>query len=76
VRSIARYCTRTDFTASHQRFSETQSIRSQRRWGDSTDTQKQALQMYAKGVKKTAIAKELGVSTRTLTNWGLRKKKK
>lgn len=76
VRSIARYCTRTDFTASHKRFSEIQSVRSQQRWGDSSEQQEKARQMYAKNVKKTAIAKELGVSTRTLTNWGLRKKKK
>ena len=75
VRSIARYCTRTDFTASHQRFSETQSIRSQRRWGDSSELQAKARQMYAKGIKKTVIAKEIGVTAKTLTRWGLRKKK-
>lgn len=75
VRSIARYCTRTDFTASHKRFAETQSIRSQRRWGDSSEQREQALQMYAKGIKKTVIAKEIGVTAKTLTRWGLRKKK-
>uniref|UniRef100_UPI0025973084 replication initiation protein n=1 Tax=uncultured Psychrobacter sp. TaxID=259303 RepID=UPI0025973084 len=75
VRSIARYCSKTDFTVSNKRFSETQSIRSKMRWGDSTDTQKQALQMYADGMKKTDIAKQLGVTTKTLTRWGLRKKK-
>ena len=76
VRSIARYCTRTDFTASHKAFSETQSIRAKRRWGDSTTKREQATQMYAEGVKKSVIAKELGVTTKTLTRWGLRKKKK
>lgn len=75
VRSIARYCTRTDFTASHKRFSETQSIRSKRRWGDSTEQQEKALQMYEEGIKKTVIAKEIGVTAKTLTRWGLRKKK-
>lgn len=75
VRSIARYCERTDFTASHKAFSETQSIRSKRRWGDSTSKQKQALQMHNDGIKKTIIAHELGVTTKTLTRWGLRKKK-
>ena len=76
VRSIARYCTRKDFTASHKAFSERQRARVTKRWGDNTDKQKQALEMYQNGVKKTVISKELGVTARTLTNWGLRRKKK
>jgi len=32
--------------------------------------------MYQNGVKKTVISKELGVTTRTLTNWGLQRNKK
>lgn len=76
VRSIARYCSKTDFTASNTAFSELQSARSIKRWGDSTNQKKQALEMYQKGVKKTAIANSLGVTTRTLTNWGLTKKNK
>nr|WP_181716747.1 replication initiation protein [Psychrobacter sp.]QJS05146.1 replication protein RepA [Psychrobacter sp.] len=76
VRSIARYCVRKDFTASHKTWSELQSHRSKIRWGDSTDKQKQALEMYQNGVKKTVISKELGVTTKTLTRWGLRKMKK
>ena len=75
VRSIARYCTRKDFTASHRAFSELQRARVERRWGDNTDKRKQALKMHKKGVKKTVIAKELNVTTRTLTNWGLQRKK-
>ena len=42
VRSIARYCVRKDFTASHKTWSELQSHRSKMRWGDNTDKQKQA----------------------------------
>ncbi|WP_350562874.1 replication initiation protein [Psychrobacter sp. CAL346-MNA-CIBAN-0220] len=76
VRSIARYCTRKDFIASHKAWSELQSHRSKIRWGDSTDKQKQALEMHQKGIKKTVISKELGVTTKTLTRWGLRKMKK
>ena len=76
VRSIARYCTRKDFTASHKAFSELQRARVTKRWGDNTDKQKQALEMYQNGVKKTVISKELGVTTKTLTRWGLRAKKK
>ena len=76
VRSIARYCTRKDFTASHKAFSERQRARVTKRWGDNTDKQKQALEMYQNGVKKTVISKELGVTTKTLTRWGLRAKKK
>jgi len=74
VRSIARYCERTDFTASHEAFSETQSIRSKCRWGDNTETKEKAKQMYNEGVKKVIISQELGVPVRTLTRWGLRKK--
>lgn len=75
VRSIARYCTRKDFTASHRAFSELQRARVERRWGDNTDKRKQALKMHKKGVKKTLIAKELNVTTKTLTRWGLQRKK-
>lgn len=74
VRSIARYCERTDFTASHEAFSETQSIRSKCRWGDNTETKEKAKQMYNEGVKKVIISQELDVPVRTLTRWGLRKK--
>lgn len=76
VRSISRYCVRTDFTASHQAFSELQRSRATRRWGDNADKKKKALEMYQNGVKKTVISKQLGVTTRTLTNWGLQRKKK
>lgn len=74
VRSIARYCTRKDFTASNKAFSELQRVRVSKRWGDNTDKRKQALKMHKKGVKKTLIAKELNVTTKTLTRWGLQKK--
>lgn len=76
VRSISRYCSRMDTTASDKAFSETQSIRSKCRWGDSSEQQMQALQMYSEGIKKVVISQELGVPVRTLTRWGLRKKKK
>lgn len=76
VRSIARYCSRNDFTASNKAFSELQSLRSKHRWGDSTEQQKQALELYLQGMKKTEISKRLGVNVSTLTRWGLRKKKK
>ncbi|MER5733998.1 replication initiation protein, partial [Streptomyces sp. NPDC002138] len=74
VRSIARYCSKTDFTASRKAFSELQSARSMKRWGDSTEQQKQALELYIQGMKKTEISKQLGVNVSTLTRWGLRKK--
>ena len=41
--------------------------------GDNKDKQKQALEMYQNGVKKTVISKQLGVTAKTLTRWGLRK---
>ena len=76
VRSIARYCVRMDFTASHKALSERQRARVTKRWGDNTEKRKQALEMYQNGVKKTVISKELGVTAKTLTRWGLRKIKK
>lgn len=76
VRSIARYCSRMDFSKSHQAFSETQSVRSKRRWGDSTKDKKQAQEWADEGMKKTVIAERLGVTVRTLTRWGIRKNKK
>lgn len=76
AKSIARYCSKKDFSKSDKEFSARQSSRSKKRWGDSTEKQKIAAEMYANGVKKTLIAKELNVTPRTLTNWGLRKKKK
>ena len=76
VRSIARYCSKKDFTASHKAFSELQRARVTKRWGDNKDKQKQALEMYQNGVKKTVISKQLGVTAKTLTRWGLRKIKK
>lgn len=74
VTSIARYCSRRDFTKSHKAFSELQKARVTKRWGDNTDNRKKAIEMYQNGVKKTVISKELGVTTRTLTNWGLKRK--
>lgn len=76
AKSIARYCSKKDFTKSHKEFSARQSSRSKKRWGDSTEKRKIAAEMYENGTKKTLIASELNVTTRTLTNWGLRKNKK
>lgn len=76
VRSIARYCTRKDFTASHKAWSELQSHRSKKRWGDNTDKQKQAQIWASEGVKIGVIAERLSVSPRTLTRWGVQKKPK
>lgn len=75
VRSIARYCSRKDFIASHKAFTELQSHRSKMRWGDNTDKQKQALKMANEGAKITVISKELGVGRATLYRWGLQRKK-
>jgi hypothetical protein len=76
VRSIARYCSKTDFTASHEAFSELQRHRVIQRWGDNTEKRIQAQKWASEGVKIKVIAERLGVTARTLTNWGLRKKKK
>src|SRR5699024_5386873 len=76
VRSIARYCSKNDFTASHKAFSELQSHRSKKRWGDNTDKQKQAQIWAAEGVKIGVIAEHLNISRQTLNRWGIQKKKK
>lgn len=75
VRSIARYCTRTDFTASHKRFSQTQRVRVIKRWGDNTDKRKQAQALLSEGIKIKDIAKQLNVNRSTLTRWGIQAKK-
>ena len=76
VRSIARYCLRKDFTASHKTWSELQSNRSKMRWGDNTDKQKQARICASEGMKIEVIAERLSISPRTLTRWGIQKKLK
>lgn len=75
IRSIARYCSKTNFTESPKRFSRLQQWRAQQRWGDNAEKKQQALKMYLGGVKKKNIAEQLGVTTKTLTRWGLRKGK-
>ena len=76
VRSIARYCSRTDFKASNEAFSKLQSNRSKRRWGDSSEQKKQAQLWLSEGVQISIIADRLDVSARTLTRWGIKKKNK
>lgn len=75
VRSIARYCSKTDFTASHKAFAQLQSNRSKKRWGDNTERKKQALLWLSEGVKIKTIAERLGVNRSTLTRWGVQAKK-
>lgn len=79
IKSIARYCSKKDFTESHKRFSELQAYRGAKGGkakGDAYAKQKQlAIELYEKGMKKKDIAEKVGVTPRTLTNWGLRKKK-
>ena len=75
IRSIARYCSKTKFTESPKRFSKLQRWRVQQRWGDNSEKKQQALKMHLDGVKKKDIAEQLGVTTKTLTRWGLKKKK-
>lgn len=73
VRSIARYCSKTDFSASDKSFSQLQSNRSKRRWGDSTEKKIQAQIWVNEGMKIGRIAEQLGVSRRTLTRWRLQR---
>lgn len=79
IRSIARYCERTDFTESHQRFSELQAYRGAK--GGTAkgkvydDKRQRATELHMQGVKQKDIAEQLGVNTRTLRNWGIQRKK-
>ena len=79
IKSIARYCSRKDFIESHQRFLERQAYRGAKGGkakGKAYEQQKKlAIELYEKGMKKKDIAERVGVTPRTLTNWGLRKKK-
>lgn len=76
VRSISRYCSRMDTTASDKAFSELQRERVTHRWGDNTEKRKQALELHLQGVKKKDIAEMVGVDLSTLTRWGIKRNKK
>lgn len=75
VRSIARYCSRRDFTDSHKEFSKLQTKRITMRWGDNTEKKLQAQMLADEGMKIAVIAEQLGVTARTLTRWGIQRKK-
>lgn len=69
VRSIARYCSRNDFTASHKAFSELQRARITSRWGDNTEAKERAIKLKFDGLSVRAIAKEINVSKSTVSRW-------
>lgn len=69
IRSIARYCERMNFTESHKRFSELQSERVKRRWGDNTDKRKQAQILKSEGLSCREIAERLNVGKSTVSRW-------
>ena len=75
IKSIARYCERTTFDKWQDNLTASQRARALKRWGDNTDKREQAEMWHNQGIKKTVIAERLGVTTKTLTRWGLRKKK-
>ena len=80
AKSIANYCLRND-KACYSRFIERQ--REKGKKGDSSkggiarsakyaDKRVTAMEMRLEGVKNVDIAKKLGVSDRTLRNWGIK----
>ena len=73
IRSIARYCARMDFTASHKAFSKLQATRGAkggRAKGKSYDEKRQqAKELYEQGLNKSEIARKLDVSRRSVINW-------
>lgn len=82
IRSIARYCSRMDFTESHRRFSRLQAHRGARggKVSDSSnggrsrsakyeDKREQARQMHEQGKNKSEIARNLGVARATVIRW-------
>lgn len=73
IRSIARYCARMDFTASHKAFSKLQATRGAkggRAKGKSYDEKRQqAKELYEQGLNKSEIARRLDVSRRSVINW-------
>jgi len=69
IRSIARYCSRMDFTESHIRFSERQRARIQHRWGDNTDKREQAQILKSEGLSCRKIAERLNVGKSTVSRW-------
>lgn len=69
IRSIARYCSRTDFTESHKAFSELQRARVTKRWGDNTAKQEQAKMLKFEGLSCRKIAERLNVGKSTVARW-------
>lgn len=69
IRSIARYCSKTDFTQSHRAFSELQRERITRRWGDNTAKQEQAKILKSEGLSARKIAERLNVGKSTVSRW-------
>jgi hypothetical protein len=73
VGSIARYCDRMDFTASHKAFSKRQATRGAKGGkakGKAYDKKRrQAKDLYEQGLNKSEIARELEVSRRSVINW-------
>ena len=76
ARSIAKYCSRKNFTESHKRFSDKQSRIASYRWGDNTEKKQQAQIWASEGVSFKVISERLGINPRTLTRWGIEKNKK
>lgn len=69
IKSIARYCSKKSFTASHKAFSELQRERVQRRWGDNTDKREQAKKLKGEGLSCRKIAERLNVGKSTVSRW-------
>ena len=83
ARSITRFCKSPRWGKYNQAFIEKQRQAGQK--GDSSQggrarsanyepKRQQALEMHQQGVKNVVIAKELGISVKTLRNWGLKSK--
>lgn len=69
IKSIARYCSKKNFTESHKAFSELQRERVQRRWGDNTDKREQAKKLKGEGLSCRKIAERLNVGKSTVSRW-------
>lgn len=73
VRSIARYCERTDFTASHEAFSELQAFRGAKggtaKGKAYEEKRKEANELFQRGLNKSEIARNLDVSRGSVIKW-------
>lgn len=69
IKSIARYCERTNFDRWQDNLTASQRARALKRWGDNTDKREQAKRLKDEGLSCRKIAERLSVGKSTVSRW-------